>query len=819
MARKRRTRGGGKGPARQGTGGGRRRAPSSSTAGQAPRRTRVPRSRNAVLAALGALTVALVVAGTLWWRRGEPAEGGAGGRIALPPPTAPLAVADGPTPADFVGAEACAECHQAQYRAWRGSTHGRAGGAPGPDLLIAPFDGRPIRFSDATVTPVRTDGGGYAFRVAQEGRPEQVFRVDGVIGGGHMVGGGTQGFITRFPDGTLRFLPFDWSRDERTWFCNTASRTNRGWQPITPEMRLADCGDWPPLRVLGSDSRFVNCQECHGSQIRLAFDADARRYDNGYTSLAINCESCHGPGREHIEIVRSGRNRETPDIGMTPLATLSVDASIGVCMRCHTLKHPLEPGDLPGRPLEEHYSLKLPMLGERVYFPDFRTRTFAYQDGHLASACYLAGTMTCVDCHEPHGQGYRDVTGRALASRFDDGQCLACHPSKEPVQDHTFHPPESAGSRCVACHMPFLQHPLLGDAVRFARSDHTIPIPRPAFDAALGLESACVQCHAERSPAELQRQVEQWWGPIKPHPEAVTRLMAADTARELGRAAELLLQPRANHPMAQFAGVTRLLLRFLAPDMPALEPRAVERLQALAGEEDDDVAAIALAALHFSRGNDPGVRRFLAERLRDLGSREAAVRKRWAAALGLLGDAYRMRGNNVEAVVTYRKALEITPDAPALLLNLGTAYAAVGDLDAAIAQYERVLSIDPRRPLVYVNLGVALARRGDEAGALAAYRRALEINPHEPIAYLSLGNAHLRVNRVGEAARAYEQAVEIDPSLVQAQRYLAQARVMLGDPAGALDAAQRVLEFQPEDAEVRAFIEELKRTLADARKP
>jgi len=812
MARNRRTRGERK-PAREEAGSGRQRTPASPAEKKAPWRARVPRSRGALLAVIGALVAAVVVAGALW-RRGERHRGLA----ALPPPAMSLALADGPTPADFLGADTCAECHRAQFEAWRRSTHGRAGGAPGPDLLIAPFDGRPIRFRDATVTPTRTGDGEYVFRVAQEGRPEQVFRVEGVIGGGHMVGGGTQGFISRFPDGTLRFLPFDWSRDEKTWFCNTASRANRGWQPITPEMRLADCGDWPPVRVLGSDPRFINCQECHGSQIRLAFDADAHRYDNGYTSLGINCESCHGPGRRHVELARSGRIRETADIGMTPLATLSVDGSIAVCMRCHTLKHPLEPGYLPGRPLEEHYSLKLPMLGEPVYFADFRTRTFAYQDGHLASACYLAGTMTCVDCHEPHGQAYRDVAGRALASRFDDAQCLACHPSKEPVQEHTFHRPESPGSRCVSCHMPFRQHPLLGESVRFTRSDHTISIPRPAFDAALKLESACAQCHVERSPAELQRQVEQWWGPIKPHLEPVARLIAADNTRELGRAAELLLQPRANHPMAQFAGASRLLLRFLAPDMPALDARVEERFRALAEEEDDDVAAIALAALHFSRGNDPGVRRFLAERLRGLGSREAAVRKRWAAALSLLGDAYRLRGNNAEAVVTYRKALEVTPDAPSLLLNLGIAYAAAGDLGAAIAQYERALSIDPNQPLVHVNLGVALARRGDEAGAVAAYRRAIEINPHEPIAYLSLGNAHLRMGRVADAVRAYESAVEIDPSLVQAQRYLARARVLLGDPDGALDAAQRALEFQPEDAEVRAFVEELKRTIADARR-
>src|SRR5213596_1534430 len=36
--------------------------------------------------------------------------------------------------ANFVGADRCAGCHVAEYAAWKTSTHGRAGGLPGPDL-------------------------------------------------------------------------------------------------------------------------------------------------------------------------------------------------------------------------------------------------------------------------------------------------------------------------------------------------------------------------------------------------------------------------------------------------------------------------------------------------------------------------------------------------------------------------------------------------------------------------------------------------------------------------------------------------------------
>ena len=215
--------------------------------------------RRAIAAVLGVLLLlgGTAVAVRTLRERGAAAPPSAPRLAAFPKPPAPPAASVEPD--DFVGAETCGGCHAKQYRAWSASTHGRAGGAPGPDVVIAPFDGRPIRFANATVIP-RIRGGIYEFVVREDGFAEEVFRVDGVIGGGHMRGGGTQGFVTRRRDGTVRFLPWDWSRTESKWFCNTGSRLNRGWLPITRTMKLADCGDWPPVRPLGTVARFANCQ-------------------------------------------------------------------------------------------------------------------------------------------------------------------------------------------------------------------------------------------------------------------------------------------------------------------------------------------------------------------------------------------------------------------------------------------------------------------------------------------------------------------------------------------------------------------------------
>ncbi len=734
--------------------------------------------------------------------------------VALPPPRV-AAPAEPVSWEDFVGAETCGECHQTQYAAWRRSTHGRAGGAPSRNVVIARFNGAPIRFKNATVTPQITPRGEYQFSVSQPGRAEVVLTVSGVIGGGHMVGGGTQGFVASYPDGTARFLPFDFIRRESVWFCNTIGRANKGWIPITSDLPLEACVDWPPQRVLGTDARWSNCQECHGSQIELRYDSTTQSYPTRYHDLRINCESCHGPGRRHVELARAGALDSATDIGLRSLTTLTKDQSLEVCFRCHALKDVLRQDYLPGKSLAAHYSTGLESLGEKPWFPDGRVRTFAYQQNHRFSDCYLSGSMTCVDCHEPHSQAYRDIGGGWLAGRFDDRQCLDCHASKaDRIAEHTHHPVGSPGSSCVACHMPYLQHPDLGRALRFARSDHTIPIPRPAFDAKLGIENACSQCHADRSVEQLQRAADQWWGETKPHPPLVAALAELGDSGALDAATALtLLRPDLSHPMAQVGALGMLLERYVRPDMTDLPRPVVERLERLAANGDLDVSALALATLHFAAGDRRAVRRFLAATLGGLGDREPLIRSRWRLVLAYLGDTYRQQGDDRTALIAYQRALEIAPNDAAVLGNMGLAYAGAGQWPEAVATYRRSVSLGPRQPLTFVNLGLALEAQGDGAGAAAAYRQALVVNPREPVALLNLGNQYFQQGNAEQAIAWYRQAIAANGGLSAAHFNLGRVYALSGRLAEAKAEIEGGLAFEPDNSDGQELLAEVNRAM------
>jgi Flp pilus assembly protein TadD len=742
-----------------------------------------------------------------------------------PPPDSPASHVEFE---DFAGSAVCAGCHRTQFDLWNASTHGQAGGPARNDRLVRPFNGQAIRFHDANVTPIVDAEGRYAFVIRQDGRPERTLYVEGVIGGAHMVGGGTQGFVSRWPDGSLRFLPFEWTRDGETWFCNTDSRLDRGWLPITTDLSLADCGDWTPVRTLGSLPRFANCQECHGSRINIA-PTRGRPNETRYASLSIDCESCHGPARQHAEAMsvpgRPALSPREPAPGTSPvpavppsLLTLDKDASLAVCFRCHALKDALAPSYLPGKPFEQHYSLGLALLSDEPVFADGRIRSFAYQQGHLWSDCYISGSMTCTDCHEPHGQAYRDANGFPLRSRFDDGQCTACHASKAAaVEEHTHHPAGSAGSRCVACHMPYLQEPTVGNAVRYARSDHTIPIPRPAFDAALGIEVACAQCHTD--PTEpLSAQTRAWWGNLEPHHPLVAGLASENIRSNRDSLAALLVRtaestadapPVPRHTAAEVMALGVLLRDHLDPDVRSL-PRSLDRrLRMAATDANADIASLGLAALHWSRGDDRSTRRFLTRQLTAADRIGPAIRSRWAVLLGFLGDRAREAGNPARAIIAYYKALQVQPRDPAILTRLGLAEIEAGNTAGALAAFDRAIAADSSYALAWINLGIARSAAGDGNGAARAYAQAVRVDSTDAIAWLNLGNVELRAGRFEQAIELYRTALRYHPGLADAHFNLARALLSLGRTSEAILPLRNGLDFDPANTAARTALTEL----------
>ncbi len=575
---------------------------------------------------------------------------------------------------DFIGSEQCQTCHEDIFAQWKNSTHANAGGKPEEIKIIAPFDGKPIPLADVTVYPEQKNQG-YQFRIIDnETKHEQTFIVEAVVGGGFMVGGGTQTFFGKHEDGTYRFLPFDFSKDENDWFVQV--KGSEKWKKADKDIELDQLVNWPPHRALGEIEDISNCQNCHGSQV-ISRKA-GNRYKTQFTTLAINCESCHGPAKTHVssmsDIVR-GITASATNIGIETLAGITPKKSLNICFQCHAVKTPLKNGFLPGENMEEFYSLRMALLGnENPYSIDGRIKSFGYQQNHLFSDCFINGAMTCTSCHNPHSQDYQDINREKLANRFDDRQCTACHAAKaENIPAHTFHVSGSEGSKCISCHMPFRQHVGIGNEIRFTRSDHTVSIPRPVYDQSQGFESACIQCHSNQTEAALQDYVNEWWGVLKPLNPVIANRLKITAKTSPAEAAELLLRPELSHSMGQFSNMSYFIKRYLSPGMSVLDQNIIKKLMAYAQQDDIDLKALAIAGLHYSQYNNPQVQLFIAGQLESMEKMEQSVRLRWGMILDYFGTVFYLVGDRPRAIECYELAKQVLPDDKNIRENLARA--------------------------------------------------------------------------------------------------------------------------------------------------
>jgi Flp pilus assembly protein TadD len=153
-----------------------------------------------------------------------------------------------------------------------------------------------------------------------------------------------------------------------------------------------------------------------------------------------------------------------------------------------------------------------------------------------------------------------------------------------------------------------------------------------------------------------------------------------------------------------------------------------------------------------------------------------------------LGLALAGRGQVGEAIVHFRKALEIQPDNTEIQNNLGAALAGRGQVGEAIVHFRKAVEINPDNAKAHNNLGIALAGRGQVDEAIAHYQEALKIEPENAKAHRNLGNALAVRGRIDEAIEHYRAALALasarnDRAMADAMR----TRIRLlqsGAPAG-----------------------------------
>jgi predicted CXXCH cytochrome family protein len=231
------------------------------------------------------------------------------------------------------------------------------------------------------------------------------------------------------------------------------------------------------------------------------------------TEWNVGCERCHGPGSEHVA------NPTDANI-LNPARLNFVDAN-DTCIQCHSQGRPLTNpiqgkyydwpvGFQMGEKLSDFWKLEGHKLGDTTFthFADGTAHKNRMQGNDFVTSLMYAHGVTCFTCHDVHGTD-NPANLRKPASEL----CLDCHGPNSPngphaptIAAHTHHAPDSAGSQCIACHMPKIAQTLGDVNVR----SHTFHFASPAMSESLKIPNACNVCHSDKTPEWAASALKTW---------------------------------------------------------------------------------------------------------------------------------------------------------------------------------------------------------------------------------------------------------------------------------------------------------------------
>lgn len=196
--------------------------------------------------------------------------------------------------------------------------------------------------------------------------------------------------------------------------------------------------------------------------------------------------------------------------------------------------------------------------------------------------------------------------------------------------------------------------------------------------------------------------------------------------------------------------------------------------------------------------------------------RAVEIKPDYAAARYRLGVALERMGRTDEALATYRELLKIRPNYAAAHYSVGVILLNRNQPAEAIPHLQAALRKKPDHDTAHVALGIATARLGRPQEAVACYEKALALNPFNAEAYYNYANALVSLNRDQEALERYEEALQLNPDFEEAHCNYANLLRKLNRPDEACTHYRRAIHLQPKDANAHyglgAALEELGRT-------
>jgi predicted CXXCH cytochrome family protein len=367
--------------------------------------------------------------------------------------------------AHYVGSQACAKCHTQIFEHWKNT--------PMANVVRDPRE-----HPDAIIPDLNTN------KVAKFSKEQVAF----VYGSKWK-----QRYFTKVGDDYYP-LGAQWDIGNKVWRPYHVPDTGADW--------------WTQFYPSDNMQRPTGptCDGCHS----VNYDIHSKQV----TEWNVGCERCHGPGSEHIA------HPSRANI-LNPAAMDNV-ASSDTCIQCHSQGQPLQKqiegkaydwpvGYRVGLHLQDYWTLEDHTLGQTTFthFADGTAHKNRMQGNDFVQSVMYQHGVTCASCHDVHGTAnYAQL--REPAQKL----CLDCHGPTSPngphtatLEEHTHHKEGSAGSQCIACHMPKIE--TQGVPGSFV-SSHTFKFITPAMTDKYKIPNACTSCHTDKPTAWATKEMVTW---------------------------------------------------------------------------------------------------------------------------------------------------------------------------------------------------------------------------------------------------------------------------------------------------------------------
>ncbi len=656
---------------------------------------------------------------------------------------------------EYLGSAACARCHDVEHTQWKNSLHIKMTKPVAEATIVGDFrDGTRFADHDRAFTFGRKDGKPFV-SVSFGGRSPETFTVDYTLGAKRY-----QGYLSMLPEGRIYVLPVFWHIASKRWV---------DWKEITPIPEGAH-----DIRQIWN----ANCFNCHGTNIVQGYDLDEKKYRSTWTEMGIGCEACHGPGRQHVALMEeweknpaakpkydsSSKNRQLSDT-LKIFSTRSSEPRriYDTCAYCHGNKNNVFVGFKGGDNYSDYanpflISEPIPendLQGE--FWPDGRPNRFNRPQALTLSGCFKAGAATCTSCHVAHGsRNEHSLKVNIYQGRNGDALCTQCHTQPAyagaTLKQHTFHAPESEGSRCINCHMSDVNWRLL-----IRRRDHTFQAPVPENTAQFGVPNACTTCHDNRSPEWAATQMTAWWGDGERRARAAS---LADTMYRAGSGDATTLPALARLAVDRSQG---MLVRASAAEFIAQLVSGTQQTSSAQSQTSFGGPSVRANTRPGARASvTPAIINSLIGAADDP---EPIVRAAALQALGTIGDRERTLGPVLARLVDRARVVRVK--AAEVLVSFGIVElpGAAGEV-LKKAQDEYVVSLDtfPDVASNHAAKGWLEAERGNVVVARDALNKATAVEPNYAFPWVVKGVLLAREGKFTDAAEMWKKARSIEPS-------------------------------------------------------